>query len=223
MQKYFIICVMLCLGQLIFAQDAFQELLFPADFILNHKDTIQLNARQERQIRAIHNENLPLFAKKKLALNEATDMLKVLLNSEKVDEKRIEAQMNLVLSIENEMKNMQLQSLLALRNELNSNQVSMLKSLRQNDKASATKLQGNEMFTVRAVGTLSGKQPAFFIHHQKEYHKITDMNAIQSKDIESISVLKGEAAIETFGQSGINGVVIITLKNVNAMDIDKLK
>ncbi len=212
MKKNLMICALLCLGQLIFAQDAFQDLLFPADFILSHKEAIRLNNRQERQISAIHNENLPLFSKKRLALNDATENLRVLLSAERADEKHIDTQIDYVLSLENELKKIQLQTMLALRNELTNNQIAQLKTIRQNDHASASKTQSSEMLRIRTEGSASERPPAYYINHQGEHHRITDISSIQPKDIESISVFKGETAIEKFGQAGSNGVVIITLK-----------
>jgi TonB-dependent SusC/RagA subfamily outer membrane receptor len=42
------------------------------------------------------------------------------------------------------------------------------------------------------------------------------LNTVNPNDIESINVLKGDAAIKQFGDRGKNGVVIITLKKVGA-------
>ncbi len=39
-----------------------------------------------------------------------------------------------------------------------------------------------------------------------------DLNSINPKDIESVNVLKDRAAIETYGDKGKNGVIVITLK-----------
>ena len=40
-----------------------------------------------------------------------------------------------------------------------------------------------------------------------------DPKSLHPDMIESISVLKGEAAIKTYGDKGKNGVIVITLKN----------
>lgn len=54
--------------------------------------------------------------------------------------------------------------------------------------------------------------PTFYIKNGNLYLKIPSVNEINPNDIESIEVLKGEKAIEKFGQNGKNGAIILTLK-----------
>lgn len=44
-----------------------------------------------------------------------------------------------------------------------------------------------------------------------------DLNSIDPNSINSVSVLKGEDAIEKYGEKGTNGVVIITIKNFDLL------
>lgn len=222
MKKYMIICALLCMSQWVVAQDMFQELLFPAGFILGNKETIHLTPRQEGRIKEIHNENQSLFSERRMALNQANEQLKVLLNAEKTDESGINAQMDKVLVLENELKKMQLQSLLTIRSELNSKQVAQLKALRQNEDL--TVLIGNDkVFRVQVAGAADAKTPSYFILHQGKYYSLTDINTIQPKDIQSVSVLKDAKAIEQFGSEGRNGVIIITLKDASVIDLNELR
>lgn len=46
------------------------------------------------------------------------------------------------------------------------------------------------------------------------------INALQSSDIESITVLKGEAAISLYGQLGINGVILFTTTKWKPLKIE---
>lgn len=213
MKKSLLICALMCLGQWVLSQDTFQELLFPADFIMSHKEAIRLNTRQEARIKSIHNENQTVFSRKRTTLNQATEQLHKLLNAEKTVEIRIGEQMDMVLSLENELKKMQLQTLLTLRNELNSNQIAALKALRQNNKASDSNFQHDEVISIRTESSTSVRPFAYFIDQQGKYLRITNFNSINLKDIASIKILKDEATIEKFGVEGTNGVIIITLKD----------
>lgn len=223
MKKFIAICALLCFGQLGFAQDVFQEFVFPADFILKNKESINLTPRQETRIKAIHNEQQSLFSRKKAALQQETDQLKILLNEENAKASIITAQLDKVLSKENELKKLQFETLLNMRNELNSKQVAQLKELRQNESSSGISLQNNEVVSIHTKGADAEKSPTYYIKYQDKYHKITEINSIQPENIESISVLKGKAAIEQFGNEANNGVIIITLKDPATIDFDKLK
>jgi hypothetical protein len=55
-----------------------------------------------------------------------------------------------------------------------------------------------------------GSEPAFFIEGKRISKD--EMNSINSADIESVNVFKGEQAIKQFGPGFINGVVVIKLK-----------
>ena len=55
-----------------------------------------------------------------------------------------------------------------------------------------------------------GAEPAFFL--DKKRISKEEMNAINSNDIESINVFKGEQAIKQFGPAFATGVVVIKLK-----------
>ena len=54
-------------------------------------------------------------------------------------------------------------------------------------------------------------QPLYIIDG-KEQPTGKNINDIKPNDIESISVLKGEAAVKTYGEKGVHGVIIITSK-----------
>jgi TonB-dependent SusC/RagA subfamily outer membrane receptor len=54
-------------------------------------------------------------------------------------------------------------------------------------------------------------QPLYIIDG-KEQPTGKNINDIKPNDIESISVLKGEAALKTYGEKGVHGVIIITSK-----------
>lgn len=61
----------------------------------------------------------------------------------------------------------------------------------------------------------AGTQPVFFVDGKKITHD--EMGKINPRDIESISVLKGENAIAKYGDEGKNGVVLIKSKLPQAL------
>lgn len=56
--------------------------------------------------------------------------------------------------------------------------------------------------------------------------KGTDISYLSWDDFKSVTVLKGESAIDTYGEEGKDGVVIITTKDIDTVlgfDGEKLK
>jgi len=213
MKKTILLFTVYCLGQWAFAQDPFHGLLFSADFVISQKEAIGLNARQEGRIKAIHNEGLPEFSGKRNDLNRATEQLRVLLAAEKPDTRRISEQIDIVLRLENELKKLRMNNLLAIRQVLDSDQVALLQSLKQQDRPAGFRYEANEVVSIRSAGAGTDKSPAYYIDRKGEYSKVSDISLIEPKDIASIQVLKGEAALKKFGDAGSHGVIIITLKN----------
>ncbi len=58
-------------------------------------------------------------------------------------------------------------------------------------------------------------KPAYYIQEGTGFTKIDNISAIEAKDIQSISVLKGSSSEARFGEAGKNGAIIITLKSKN--------
>jgi len=50
-----------------------------------------------------------------------------------------------------------------------------------------------------------------------------EVNSIDPNTIESVTVLKDQAAIDAYGKEGQNGVIIIKTKNSNASNVTKLE
>ncbi len=67
------------------------------------------------------------------------------------------------------------------------------------------------LFDVRGVGSINGGSPLVLIDGVEG-----DMNYINPKDIESISVLKDASSAAIYGARAAFGVVLITTKNPNA-------
>ena len=64
--------------------------------------------------------------------------------------------------------------------------------------------------TVRGIGAGNGKSPLYVVDGSEVTPAV--MGALNPDKIEGITVLKGKSATELYGEKGMNGVVLITLK-----------
>jgi hypothetical protein len=112
------------------AQDMFQEYLYSADLVMKNRDKISLTEAQADKIKKIHSTNAADFSTLKWDLDAATAKLKTLLNQPKPDAGAVSMQMDLVLSLENQLKKKQLATLLAIKNELTQTQQTDLRKIK---------------------------------------------------------------------------------------------
>ncbi|MCU0402276.1 MAG: hypothetical protein MUE75_14935 [Algoriphagus sp.] len=230
------------------AQDMFQEYLFSADLVMKNRDKISLTDAQADRIKKIHSTNAAEFSTLKWDLDAATGKLKNLLNQSKPDAVAVSKQLDLVLSIENQLKKKQLATLVAIKNELTETQQTDLKKTKvmgrvtsweyvpegvaSSISGTSTKLKfgvespkssssnetrsvtgtTNSRVYVQRIMTPSDPAPTYYLKKDNTYQKIPIVSDINPNDIEAIEVLKGEKAIEKFGENGRNGAIIITLK-----------
>ena len=228
------------------AQDMFQEYLYSADLVMKNREKISLTDAQADKIKLIHSTNAADFSTLKWDLDAATGKLKNLLNQPKPDPAAVSKQMDLVLSLENQLKKKQLATLVAIKNELTESQQDELKKTKVSGQVTsweflppgvAPSLQspsplyrigkntpeatengsvirsGDSKTSVYLQPSKSAdSSPTFYIKNGNQYLKIPSVSEINPNDIEAIEVLKGEKAIEKFGQNGQNGAIILTLK-----------
>ncbi len=221
-------------SSLTFAQDIFQKNLYSADRIMENREKLNLTDSQAAKIKKIHTDNATDFSTLKWDLDAATARLKSMLEESKIDPALVNKQMDEVLRLENLLKKKQLNTLVAIKNELTSPQQ---KQLEYNGNT-ATAIYGSGSYgkadsptlnssTIRKGSSVNNIEPnvsikmdngnpdntpLYIIKTSKTEVEIFSLDQINPNDIESMSVLKGEAATKVYGQKGKNGVVIITLK-----------
>jgi TonB-dependent SusC/RagA subfamily outer membrane receptor len=227
MKKLITICLLLLIGEAN-AQDIFKETLYAADLVMDNREFISLTDQQAEKIKKIHGQNAADFRSLKWDLDNENKKLKNLLSVQKIDHAAVQKQMDLVLSLENQLKKKQLQTLVAIKNELTDSQQAELDILKFSPK-SHTNLYGraakepkqtsvqsfsNGSKNIVSVSTSSEGQPIFFVKQGSQEKKVlrVDNLDLDPNGIENISVLKGNSAWELYGEEGQNGVVIITLK-----------
>ncbi|MBD3629307.1 hypothetical protein [Cyclobacterium sp.] len=200
------------------AQDLFHNHLYAADLVMRHRDKIKLTDQQATTIKEIHSKNAGEFSTLKWDLEEATSTLKDLVDNPKVSLDAVEKQMDLVLSLENQLKKLQLATLVIIKNELTEVQQQQLDETKSMGGATnvigyGTNQSSNKNQSIRIVDSNAGKDNPLFLLIEDGKEKIVENPAdIHPDSIESVSVLKGPNAVKKYGEKGKNGVVVITLK-----------
>lgn len=229
MKKTILILFLLTSG-LAQAQDLFKGKIYTTTHLMEVKDAISLTETQVSKIKKIHSENAGSFSTIKWDLDDATSKLKKMLEQPKIDQTSVSRQMDEVLRLENQLKKMQLSTLVSIKNELTPQQITKLEERKVLGVAKASSISGNGISvngTASSVNgtkevtstspkvavTVNGKgeQPLYYISSKSGLTRVTSFDNIDPKVIESVTVLKGEEALEKFGTHGINGVVVIKL------------
>ncbi len=209
-----LIIVLLCISSPLLAQDVFKEHLYSPDLIFKYREKIELTEAQANEIKQTYNNSTMAYNSLKWDLDAKMLALEKLLSSAKVDTKAAAKELEELLELENEIKRKRLTTMVQIKNILTSGQQAML------DEHKSEFTEGYEIMSsvnqdprvvVRVSGKVDNDQPLYIVDG-KETRNVTDVNKINPNDIKSISVLKGESAIEQYGEKGKNGVVIITLK-----------
>ena len=77
------------------------------------------------------------------------------------------------------------------------------------------------LFTITTFGQEKPNNKALIVVNEKIVHKDI-LDAIDSKNIESVKVLKDKEAIAIYGQIGKNGAILITTKDISKRELKKL-
>mgnify|MGYP005811074751 CR=1 FL=1 len=219
MKTIFTICLIFTLG-ITKAQDMFQESLYSAETVMKNREKITLTDQQAEKIKKIHSQNAGEFSTIKWDLDAATAKLKTMLAEPKINQEAVQKQMDIVLQLENQLKKKQLTTLVAIKNELSQTQQQELDKLKPAERfpnvvvagtAVSPRVLTNDMSRV-TIATAPGARPVFYLDEGGKMKKITGLEGYDPNEIESINVLKDQAATARFGDEGKNGVIIVTLK-----------
>lgn len=201
------------------AQDLFHNHLYAADLVMSHRDKINLTDNQANKIKEIHRKNAGEFSTLKWDLEAATAKLKGLMEKSKVSMKAAETQMDRVLTLENQLKKMQLATLVAIKNELTEVQQQLLDESKTGGGNTNVTGYGNTHSTnknqsIRIVDSNAGKDsPLYLVIEDGKEQTVDNLDTIKPDTIESVSVFKGPSAVKKYGEKGRNGVVVVTLKH----------
>ncbi len=112
--------------------DPIQSLLFPPDVLIQHREKIGLTDEQVARIQSLAQELGPQTQGQQDRINKAMGRLAELLSAETVDEEAAMKQLEDVLSIEKEVKQLHLRLMIQIRNELNPQQRKVAAAISRN-------------------------------------------------------------------------------------------
>ncbi|NER12624.1 hypothetical protein GWK08_04170 [Leptobacterium flavescens] len=221
MKKLLIIIILLTTGLQAMAQDAFRKDLFSANVVLKYRVEINLSEQKVNTIKKIYDEHTVKFNSLKWDLDAEQLSLNKQLESSRVDEKASLAQMEKVVNLENQLKQLKLKMLIKIKNELTVSQQEKLKELRTDEdlksKDVVVPVNENPRIMIRGNAGKLNSNPLYVLIDKKGERKISaeDFRILNLKPdrIVSVSVLKGNAAWIKYGSDGKNGVIVIQVKD----------
>ena len=215
------------------AQDIFKMKTYSTDNLMESRDEINLTDAQVAKIKKLHADNAGSFSTLKWDLDDATAKLKKTLDQPKIDQVAASKQMDEVLKLESQLKKIQLNNLVSIKNELTPEQITKLEERKDVLAGKTATVSGSQVQVISGSGTATvnglsnttspkiavsvagnGAQPVYYIETKSGLKKVGTLETIDPKDIESMSVFKGDEAIKKYGKEGENGVIVIKLKNV---------
>jgi TonB-dependent SusC/RagA subfamily outer membrane receptor len=217
MKKILVILLLLKGGINVLAQESFQKELFSVDAVLKYRNEIGLSPQQVENIKKIYDNHIRMFNSNKWDLDAELVVLNKYLSQSVVDEESSMAQMEKIMTLEDQLKRMKLGMLIKIKNELKESQQEELKNLRTEKDiegmSEITPISENPRIVIRGTSIGAAANPLYIIIDKKGERRVSSISDIRSSQIESINVIKDEAATQLYGTEGKNGVIIIKMKN----------
>ena len=219
MKNYVITTLLILVTSMLTAQDAYKDVLYTSETMLKYSDEIGLSDGQTAKIKKLYNQSTTTFKTLKEELNQAQDSLKELLKNTQVDERASLKKLDRVNDLEDRLKYVRLQMLIRIKNEISDTQQQKLESALQKDDNSfsfETTDKKDTRIVIRGNATLDRKQPLYVLVYPDQEGEFRTTSAkvsnIDTERIESVNVLKGQAAKSLYGEDGENGVIVIKMK-----------
>ncbi len=206
----------------VYAQNSFEEELFSAKTALKYRIEIGLSEQQIANIQEIYSAHITEFEIMRFDLDAELQALDKIMAKDRVDEKEATDKLQTVLRLEENLKRVRLLMLVRIKNTLNSSQQERLKELRTENDIDGflmtAPINNNQKFTLQLRGIQgSGPQPLYVLKTSSGDKEVSRsfISSLDTSDIESIKIIKDEAAIRMFGNKGKNGVVYLEIKESN--------
>ncbi|MEQ8688142.1 MAG: hypothetical protein RIE86_22755 [Imperialibacter sp.] len=230
MKNIITICLMLLLtgSMTSYAQisDPFASALYEPDLIIKNKNAIKLTQEQSDQLRTIFEKNNARFNAKKTEWSKALLAFQDAMAISEVNYDALDKSFSEVLALESEIKKIKLKSLIEIKNLLTADQQSKLDDIKKQNpeysKAFELTLGFDEDSKIiikkqSDAGIDVKKEPLFILYGGDEKptidKKISSIDDVNPEDIQALSVYKGTAATDRFGEDGKNGVIEIKIKD----------
>ena len=214
------------------SKDIFKGKLYTTTNLMEVREEIGLTEAQVAKIKKLHAENSGQFSTLKWDLDDATSKMKKMLDQPKINATEVSQQLDEILRIENQMKRIQLTTMVAIKNELTPEQIEKLETPKS--VIFGNRITNGQVWTIPGLASGSGdgrvvisgspkvavtvdgtrEQPLYYIETKTGMKKVSSFDDIKPNDIESMSVFKGDQALEKFGKEAKNGAIVIRLKNM---------
>ncbi|MEM6359060.1 MAG: hypothetical protein AAF731_03150 [Bacteroidota bacterium] len=214
--KKLMIAIFMVMWASVSAQDVFQKQLFSTDLILKYQEDIDLSEDKIAEVKKIYNDHITTFNIIKWDLDADMSKMSKLLSAENVDEKESKSLMNIILEKEEQLKKMRFDMMVKLKNLLSAKQQLQLHEFKAADGEGSmdfmASINENPRVSFKIKGEVDAPQPLIIIKDRKGRKIKSAVDSIDPDDIQSITVIKNESAINEYGEEGKNGVVIIVMK-----------
>lgn len=184
---------------------------YSAERVMKYRTKIDLKEDQIDFIRGLYNKHSGEFNNLKWDLDEANLQLSELLKEHKVDSDAAMQLMEKVMAMESEIKKKRLAVYLSIKNRLTEEQQKLLSEIDGTDEVHI--IDPEVVLKIKNKGTMKNEEPIFIVMDGDEEKRVKKIKQVNPDEIESIEVVKGNAAIVKYGKEGKNGVVIVKLKN----------
>ena len=209
--KHALIIVLALFSIAIYAQTGQQDISnYSAERVMKYRSKIDLKQNQVNFIRRLYNQHSGAFNNLKWDLDEANLQLSELLKKSKVDSDAAMQLMEKVMALESEIKKKRMAVYLSIKNRLTEEQQRLLSEIDGTDEVHF--IDPRVQLKIKNKGN-SNEEPIFIVVDGDEKKRIKKIKQVNPDEIESIQVLKGEAAIVEYGKEGKNGVVIVRMKS----------
>lgn len=203
----------------IYAQNSFEDELFSTKLALKYRIEIGLTEQQIADIQEIYSAHITEFEIMRFDLDAELQALDIIMKKERVDEKEATEKLQTVLRLEENLKRVRLLMLVRIKNTLTSGQQEKLKELRTENDIDGflmtTPINNNQKVTLqlRAIQG-GGPQPLYVVKTPTGDREVSRafINSLDTSEIQSIQIIKDEAAKRKFGDKGKNGVVYFEIK-----------
>ncbi len=210
-----LVLILLFTSSSAFSQDVFRQYLYSPDLIFKYREKIDLTDDQADKIKEIYNNSTLTYNNFKWDLDAKMISLEETLRAAKVDIEKAENQLRAITQLENEIKRMRLQTMLRIKNTLTSTQQTTLDGYKDEMDTGyeiMTSVNQDPRVVVRVNGDKKNNEPLYLIKEGNQTREVKSLSAYDPNQIKSLEVLKGDAAIDIYGERGRNGVIIVTLK-----------
>lgn len=218
MKTYISLIVALLTFSTASAQNSFEDELFSAKTALKYRAEISLSEDQIASIQDIYSAHIAEFEIMRFDLDAELVALDRLISVFSVDEEKAVEQMLKVLRLEESLKRVRLLMLIRIKNVMNAEQQARLKELRtENDIDGflmSAPINNSQKVTLQLRGVLGNLEPLYILKNSEGEREVsrTFIQNLDASEVETINVIKGEAARQRFGERGKNGVVYIEIK-----------